>query len=236
MSSATKSATSKVDERKYCSSKCKSHKPGLQDRRLEDAFVQLLIGERAFEGEAIPESILAKRTKPHKGEPRIVVPCSVVEELIFGSRQDPTKTSGRKRNRASRVIGEEDSDLEDHSNELVQFTTQGFAGKVRPPQHMTDINGGIGGEKGRAEKGEETEEAAARRKEGLRVTEEKERVKRAARRGVVFGFVVEVAKETRVEDKLDGGNQVRRKCEAVMNGKVVEPSFAKGEWGIRWRE
>lgn len=28
----------------------------------------------------------------------------------------------------------------------------------------------------------------------------------------------------------------RRKCEAVMNGKVVEPSFAKGDWCIRWRE
>lgn len=159
----------------------------------------------------------------------------MVEELIFGSRQDPLKTSGRRKNRASRVIGEEDSDLEDHSSELVQFSTQGFAGKVRPPQHMTDINGGIGGEKGRAEKGEETDEAAARRKEGLRVTEEKERVKRAARRGVVFGFAVEDEKNAGEREKIDGG-QVRRKCEAIMQGKVVEPSFAKGDWGIRWRE
>jgi hypothetical protein len=28
----------------------------------------------------------------------------------------------------------------------------------------------------------------------------------------------------------------KRKCEAVMKGAVVEASFAKGEWGIRWRE
>lgn len=27
-----------------------------------------------------------------------------------------------------------------------------------------------------------------------------------------------------------------RKCEALMDGRVVEPSFAKGDWGIRWRE
>lgn len=32
------------------------------------------------------------------------------------------------------------------------------------------------------------------------------------------------------------GEGERRKCEAVMNGKAVEPSFAKGSWIIRWRE
>jgi hypothetical protein len=94
------------------------------------------------------------------------------------------------------------------------------------------VNGGVGGEKGRAEKVEETDEAAERRREGMKITEEKERVKRAARRGVVFGFVVG---DGEGGEKSDDG-QVRRKCEAVMKGKVVEPSFAKGDWGIRWRE
>jgi hypothetical protein len=28
----------------------------------------------------------------------------------------------------------------------------------------------------------------------------------------------------------------RRKCEAVMSGQVVEPSFAKGDWSVRWRD
>jgi hypothetical protein len=28
----------------------------------------------------------------------------------------------------------------------------------------------------------------------------------------------------------------RRKCEAVMGASVVEASFAKGDWAIRWRE
>lgn len=32
------------------------------------------------------------------------------------------------------------------------------------------------------------------------------------------------------------GNKHLRKCEAVMSGSVVEPSFAKGDWAIRWRE
>jgi hypothetical protein len=34
------------------------------------------------------------------------------------------------------------------------------------------------------------------------------------------------------EPKLEG----RRMCEAVMHGAVVEPSYAKGDWSIRWRE
>jgi hypothetical protein len=239
MNSSTKGAPSKVklEDKKYCSSRCRSQKPSAQDLRIEDAFMRLLTGDTTFEEESIPEAILNKRTKPLKGDSRIIVSCSVVEELIFGSRHDPSKTSGRKKNRASRVIGDESSELDgdDHSARLVQFSTQGFAGKVRPPQHLTDVNGSIGGEKGRAEKGDESEEAAARRKEGLRVTEEKERVKRAARRGVVFGFVVEDMTGSGIQDKSSGG-QMRRKCEAVMNGQVVEPSFAKGDWGIRWRE
>jgi len=33
-----------------------------------------------------------------------------------------------------------------------------------------------------------------------------------------------------------GSKEVRWKCEAIMSGMVVEPSFAKGDWGIRFRE
>jgi hypothetical protein len=48
-------------------------------------------------------------------------------------------------------------------------------------------------------------------------------VRKAARRGCAFGFTVE-------------GEEEKKKCEAVMKGVVVESSFAKGEWGVRWRE
>jgi hypothetical protein len=37
-------------------------------------------------------------------------------------------------------------------------------------------------------------------------------------------------------DKNRSESEARRKCEALMNGSVVEPSFAKGNWAIRWRE
>ncbi|KAH7088384.1 hypothetical protein FB567DRAFT_548429 [Paraphoma chrysanthemicola] len=97
------------------------------------------------------------------------------------------------------------------------------SGKIRPPQHFNDVNGSVGGEKGWAERIDETEDMKAKRREGQRRADEREMVRRAARRGCAFGFVVD-------------GEEERRKCEAVMKGSVVEASFAKGEWGVRWRE
>ncbi|KAI8611572.1 hypothetical protein BC830DRAFT_1068696 [Chytriomyces sp. MP71] len=60
---------------------------------------------------------------------------------------------------------------------------------------------------------------------GMKRAKERERVKCAARRLVVHGF--------RQNDSAQGGI---RFCEAVTEGRVVEPSFAKGDWGVRWRE
>lgn len=57
---------------------------------------------------------------------------------------------------------------------------------------------------------------------GMQKAKEREMVRRAARRGVAFGFEVEEGK--------------RRGVEAVQWGRVVESSFAKGEWGVRRRE
>lgn len=96
-------------------------------------------------------------------------------------------------------------------------------GKIRPPQAQNDVNGSVGGEKGWAERLEETDEMKAKRREGQRRADEREMVRKAARRGCAFGFTVP-------------GEEEKRKCEAVMKGVVVEPSFAKGEWGVRWRE
>ena len=109
----------------------------------------------------------------------------------------------------------------DHLADAVEYGYGG--GKVRPPQGQNDVNGSVGGEKGWAERVHETDEAKERRREGQRRADEREMVRKAARRGCAFGFTVE------------GGDE-KRKCEAVMKGVVVEASFAKGEWGIRWRE
>ncbi|KAF2837472.1 hypothetical protein M501DRAFT_937700 [Patellaria atrata CBS 101060] len=282
-------AASSTQPPKYCSGGCRSKKPGRLDRRIEETFVALLEGQQPSwikeqqeapnaanpstdnaPQTAPPTSKPKEKFKPHKktkGDTRRLITCDEVESVVFGSRFDPSKTSGRKKNKASRIIGsgtsepepepqnktdEEDANLtaasltagEDSLSDTtsadgdaakaldadprraaltVDNATAYMGGKIRPPQEKSDVNGSVGGEKGRAEREDETEENKRKREEGARKAEEREMVKRAARRGVVFGFVEE-------------GGKVRRKCEAVMNAAVVEPSFAKGEWGIRWRE
>ena len=57
---------------------------------------------------------------------------------------------------------------------------------------------------------------------GMQKAKEREMVRRAARRGVAFGF--------------ETGEGRRRSVEAVQGGRLVESSFAKGEWGVKWRE
>jgi hypothetical protein len=216
---------------KYCSSRCRGLKPRERDRRVEAAFVALLDDKTEFEDEDIPRAVLDARQKPKaKGEKRLTVPCSAAETLIYGDRSDPTKVYGRRKNRASRAITTpDDSDAEEsslhvyHVEDGNKAAPTAFAGKPRPPQHLTSVNGSIGGEKGRAEREAESFEDAGKRMEGQKIADEKEAVKRAARRLCIFGVEGE-------------GGQGRRMCEAVMQGKIVEPSFAKGDWGVRWRE
>ena len=128
--------------------------------------------------------------------------------------------------------------------------------RVRPPQSQSEVNGSIGGEKGWAEKIVETPEMLQKRLDGQKRADERELVRCAARRLCAFGVVVDdpvaggeakskgAKGKGRGKGKQKGGNdsdnggeqQHRKKCEAVMSGNVVEASFAKGEWGIRWRE
>jgi hypothetical protein len=122
------------------------------------------------------------------------------------------------------------------------------------------VESGDGNEEGDLPQGEESENQAEMRRAGQRRAEERELVRCVARRGCAFGFVsregsgVEIdgpekekakgGKKKRGKNSEDGedgeevedGGEVKRKCEAVQNSKVVESSFAKGDWGIRWQE
>ncbi|KAF2805303.1 uncharacterized protein BDZ99DRAFT_490851 [Mytilinidion resinicola] len=227
--SARKAQQSKVSVVKYCSDRCRNRKPGAMDRRIERAIVALLNEE--------PESGIEKtaaKAKAAKGDRRVIVTMEEIKEVFFGNRHDPAKTFGRKKNRAGRALGKEDEE------------------RKSVDMAASEVNGGIGGEKGRAERTEEFVENLEKRQEGQRRAEEREMVRRAARRGIVFGFVVDEGVGARLEHhgKTQGRNaQSRRavdadhapqttrwKCEALMQGAVVEPSFAKGDWAIRWRE
>ena len=286
--SSRKTQTSKAKTSvKYCSDRCRHHKPGSLERQIEDTFVALLDGATPLlPAQALDASLpepdiekvaeLRKTSQPKraKGDPRFVVPCGIVEAFVFGLRNDPDKVHGRKKNRAPRGIidkGEWKSvDMEDNTPMLDPESEESLdesypgditlkdsipfgAGKVRPPQSKSDVNGSIGGEKGWAERVEETAAAEEKRQEGQKWAERREMVRSAARRGVVFGFVVQgdvdrggemkamhkKGKKKKLEEdegKAADQTERRRKCEAIMNDAVVEPSFAKGEWGVRWRE
>jgi len=245
---------------KHCSSRCKSRRPGALDRRIENAFVALLQGEKLDQAEdpkaqelqcvedaertgrvKITERDSKKGKKKPKGDSRILVLCSAVETLVFGDRHDPNKTAGRNRDRAQRGVPDDEEwksvDMTDEPMvEEMQDVVDGdvlarmsirSGTRVRPSQDVSEVNGGVGGEKGRAERVEENEEMLQKRIEGQQRAHEREMVRCAARRGIAFGFAL---------GSGTGGHEEKRKCEAVMQGKVVEPSFAKGDWSIRWRE
>lgn len=261
----TNAAASAKSEARYCSTRCRSHKPGKLDREVERAFVGFLDGEAALDGHAdgsgADRGKHAKKGKKGshkvKGDQRILVPCSAVEDLMFGrksedSRSDNSRTPDPETEHVEHGPPEQLARNDPTPAEVAEGVVAGADGggyvdgdilarmsirsgtRTRPPQHVSEVNGSVGGEKGWAERIEENEEMLEKRRQGLRRAKEREMVRCAARRGVVFGFRVDGGAGG-VDEKGRGGEQ-RRLCEAVMNGKVVEPSFAKGDWSIRWRE
>lgn len=110
---------------------------------------------------------------------------------------------------------EEDGDSSDAGEEA---EGDDGGGGVRLPSNMEPAATSISTKQksdGRAQK--------TPREWGMQKAKEREMVRRAARRGVAFGFEMEEGKK-------------RRRVEAVQWGRVVESSFAKGEWGVRWKE
>lgn len=283
-------AKSSQETIKYCSDRCRHQKPNVRDHNIEDTFVSLLNGEDpsvylqdGTSGMALPRKTdVAPVVKRVKGEPRVTILCGAVEELIFGSRHDPEKVFGRRKNRAKRGLPEtgewksvdmEDSNpptFEDYTQDDPEDEKEPIAatledehehaaifggGKARPAQNVSDVNFSVGGERGWVEKIEESEQLKQKRQTGQRRADEREAVRCAARRLCVFGIaepgeanqndqengLAKPRQKKRASGILasQGTERVerRKKCEAVLKeGTVVEPSFAKGEWGIRWRE
>ena len=211
---------------KYCSDRCRHRKPGPIDRKIEDAFLALLEGKEANaenSEEDAPTVANKPRRRVAKDDGRILVECGTVEELVFGSRYDPERVYGRRKNRAPRAlitddcerksVDMEDTDgsLEDRDDEPggVQIDSQRntVGPMIRPPQMASDVNGSIGGEKGWAERKEETAEELEKRKAGQRRAEEREMVRRAARRACAFGLYVVGTLEPAREDIPKGKGQ-----------------------------
>ncbi|KAH6663549.1 hypothetical protein F5X68DRAFT_195546 [Plectosphaerella plurivora] len=237
---------------KYCSARCRGHRPGKLDRQLEEAFVLFLSGGEAFEDGR------KGRDRHVKGESRILVPCSVVERHVFGEeeaggqdgegeasdQEEASKKAAAEDSETKRSGPKSDSDSDyqptsvPQANEVFErFNDEGVAGiAVHDPTEQQQPRQQAKAGKGKKKKpkkddskkedskeGGEVGELEEKQKQGQRRARHKEMAKCAARRGVVFGFSIE-------------GSDEKRLCEAVVGGKVVEPSYAKGDWAIRWRE
>jgi hypothetical protein len=85
----------------------------------------------------------------------------------------------------------------------------------------TDQGGSKAGESDTALGAQAGESAVQEMKNKMEPSQAREETRRTARRLVNFGWQSQ-------------GVQEDRPVEAVQKGKVVEGSFAKGEWGIRW--
>ncbi|POS86894.1 hypothetical protein EPUL_002421 [Erysiphe pulchra] len=228
---------------KYCSDRCRRSKPGPIDRQIEDAFISLLQGNKKSYIEKYNvkeesknnldlETGLKKSGKRYqkKGEHRIIVWCSEIQALVFGHHFDRIKSKNSE-------ISVTQINMEDWKS-------------VDMENKNTELNP-IQDDLSEVDKSEQ----------GQKRAKERELVRRAARRGVVFGFTInddnartqgkgkkstkpkrdrEISKRSNNGEGMtrNESEEIVKKCEAVMTSDaiVVEPSFAKGDWGIRWRE
>ena len=232
-----------------------------------------------------------------KGDARVVVMCSAVEEALFGEQRALEKdqkefVKGKSFEVDATIEGAVDGETEMEGGDAVGadegtakveeygrtgmqsgFYSEEINDELADSARLPGYGAGdcptqaldakpesivTGGSHAETEASEGLK-LTARRLRGQRRAHEREIVRRAGRRGVVFGFTTSaddepVCKEISVagkpprgrnqkraveETEGDGGGtqtESRRRCEAVIDGIVVEPSFAKGEWGVRWRE
>ncbi len=150
------------------------------------------------------EAARGRMTK--KGERRVVL-CSEVERIVFASSsaQAVNGEVGGEGEGEWKFVDMEDSDPDEGGIPIPANDEHGGVTLSSPSATSSDL-----------------------RLAGMQRAQNRERVRQAARRGVVFGFLV----PGREGDEERG----RRRAEAVQNGRVVEASFAKGEWGVRWVE
>lgn len=192
-----KSHTIQSTPQKYCSDRCRREKPRLApstENDIEQTFLRLL-GD---------------------GRERRIVKCEDVERAVFAkTRTDDDGASGDDVELLSAGGPEEDGHSSDAGEEAED--DDGGGGGVRLPSNMAPAATSISTKAKSDDRPHKTP-----REWGMQKAREREMVRRAARRGVAFGFEMEEGKSRRVE--------------AVQRGRVVESSFAKGEWGVRWRE
>ena len=184
------------------------------DKKIDETILALLLGK---EGSGLEKIDVKSRFR--KGDRRTVIHCDEIEDIFFE----------RKAEKANDAETHEDDGSDGHLP-TIEFVDDNSDGEPSDLQGKPPNPTGPG--------------STEVRQAGQKRADKREMVRRAARRAVVFGFPIDQAEGTTTGGKASRSaakqssseEKPRRKCEAVMNGQVVEPSFAKGNWAIRWRE
>jgi len=143
-----------------------------------------------------------------------IVGCEEVEREVFGRGRD---RKGEGRSGDSGVGGGTDEEEEEDDDE---------GGGVRLPSTDNSPSKAITTTPTRQSTKHLTPQA-----QGLQRARQREQVRQAARRGAAFGFPLPRRNVGGQEQEAE--KEKRMRVEAVQNGRVVEASFAKGEWGVR---
>lgn len=161
--------------------------------------------------------MLGSELSSRTGSGRKIVLCGDVEACVF---RKSGSVAGVENSMLSRTSDEVDgaSSLDEESDGGVAVGSQG----ADHPEPISD-------------------DKLTPQQIGRRRADNREKVRQAARRGVVFGFAVEdnaleEGEERKAREDRDQQSPRRCRVEAVQGGRVVEASFAKREWGVRWRD
>ena len=189
-----------------------------------------------------------------KGEGKRTIMCQEIEDFVFGegdvkptpderilAQKGKTKRRGLPEGSASYEPPEsallDESDIDDYTR------AEEVAGVPIHFDRSRTQEQGISHPKVVSRNPLPTEADVERRRAGQEKADRRELVRQAGRRGAVFGFWdPQMVGDKRGRDGNGGFGgtenveQTRRRVEIVQQGKVVEGSFAKGEWGVRWVE
>lgn len=221
----------KDQEVKYCSDACRKNRLRPTDKKIDRTILAMLEGR---EDSGLDRDAVQGRFK--KGDRRIVITMNEIERVAFD------RTSHDGDDPASKT--DEDFDDEDMQKYLAKnkLEAETASDQDSDSDHGVTLSSSepADGSKPQAVLVEEQKRLA-----GQRRADEREMVRRSARRAVVFGFPLQTEatppSTPQKNKKSNKANTVseepsRRHCEALMNGKLVDPSFAKGNWSIRWRD
>ncbi|KAL8784731.1 MAG: hypothetical protein Q9195_008913 [Heterodermia aff. obscurata] len=198
---------------KYCSDRCRREKPPVKfhgvEAEIERMFVELLgSGEQ--------------------GAGRKVVGCEEVEARVFGTVARASSLNPSRDDREFGGEGESDPAFSD------QTSDDDDGGGVSLGEHLAPAEP--------FKKQPLVVENSTPQQRGRQRAANREKVRQAARRGTIFGFPVHALEHmdaslpSQQPKDTNSDTPRRRKVEAVQGGRIVEASFAKGPWGVRWKD